>query len=198
MAKVVNMQFSPVSCYFLLMPKSLPRHPIPEYPQPVFFPGCARPSVMQSSWRPSVLQSSCQKVSRKNGMTLSLNVTRNLQYWMWWSFVSQWLQGEDTITQSTWPGGSQKTVGFECEVGRTDGLEPFHSGWHHSDQLECTWRLETAASVLSLPSVYFCLLFDFSNSCASREVRVFPYNVRMLVLQASINITKSPDCVLQI
>jgi len=104
------------------------QHPILEYPKPVFFPGFERASVVRSS---------CRNVSRQSGMTPFPNVPANLQYWMWWS-AFQWLQREDTFTQSTWPGGSQKTVGFECEVGRTGGLEPLHSGWQHTAQLDCT------------------------------------------------------------
>jgi len=52
MVKLLNTEFSPVSCYFLfLMPKSLPEHPILEYPQSVFFPGCERSRVVQSSYQ---------------------------------------------------------------------------------------------------------------------------------------------------
>jgi len=122
-------------------------------------------------------------------------VPGNLQYWMWRCFTFQWLQREDTFTQSTWHGGSQKTVGFECEVGRTGGLEPLHSGWQHTAQLDCTPRQKLKRwcchCLLFVSCLYFC------NSCASREVRALPYNAWMFVLQTSINITNSPDCVLQ-
>ena len=128
------MQFSPVSCYFLLrMPKSLPQHPILEYPKPFFLPGCERSSLVRSI---------CQKVFRQSGMTPFPYLPGNLQYWMWRSSAFQWLQREDSFKQSAWPGASQKTVGFECEVGRTGGLEPLHSGWQYTAQLDCTlWDL---------------------------------------------------------
>lgn len=169
------------------MSKSLPQDPILEYLQTVFFPGCIRSIVVRSS---------CQKVSRQSGMTPFPYMPGNLQYWMWWSFTFQWLQTEDTITQSTWLGGSQKTVGFECEVGRTGGLEPLHSGWRqHTAHLVCTRRQKLKRSCCHCLLYMLCLYF--CNSCTSREVKALLYNAGMLVLQASISITNSPGCVLQ-